>query len=249
MSLEFQRLRQVRGVLEVRTGLHIGSGKGGVEIGGVDNPVLRHPHTKLPYIPGSSLKGKLRSLLEWALQRVDAEGAPWNGRSRDLPFAELLSDPILRTFGTTQPQWQGGPTRLVVRDAQLQREWVKVIEERGLPITEDKMEVAINRIEGKAHKMGPRTMERVPAGAKFEFEFVFRQFSVDGDGGSGDLECLNRVFEGLKLLEGDALGGSGSRGYGQVRITGLEVDGENVQAAFDGLGAISLHKAQTVLAE
>ena len=246
MSIEFQGLRRVQGVIELKTGLHIGSGKAGVEIGGVDNPVLRHPHSKLPYIPGSSLKGKLRSLLEWALNRVDPDGSPWSG-DKNGDFAGLLADPILRTFGTTHKAWKGGPTRLVVRDAQLQRAWVKRLEDRGLPITEDKMEVTINRIEGKAHKMGPRTVERVPAGALFDFELTFRQFAVDGDSGKGDLECFNRVFEGLKLLEGDALGGSGSRGYGQVKITGLSVDGESVQERFDGLGQIDKEKAQSVV--
>jgi CRISPR-associated protein Csm3 len=248
MTVEFYKLRQVSGVLELRSGLHIGSGKSGVEIGGVDNPVLRHPHSKLPYIPGSSLKGKLRSLLEWALGRVDPMGSPWSGE-KEAAFEDLLRDPILRTFGTTRKEWRGGPTRLVVRDAQLQPEWVKRIEQRGLPLTEDKMEVAINRIEGKAHQMGPRTMERVPAGARFGFELSFRQFVVGDDGGRGDLECLNRVFEGLKLLEGDALGGSGSRGYGQIRITGLTVDGQAVQERFDQLGRISLDKAQLVVTE
>lgn len=248
MSVEFYKLRQIRGVLELRSGLHIGSGKSGVEIGGVDNPVLRHPHTKLPYIPGSSLKGKLRSLLEWALDRVDPSGSPWNGE-KSAPFETLVQDPILRIFGTTRKEWRGGPTRLVVRDAELQKEWVTRIEQRGLPLTEDKMEVAINRIEGKAHNMGPRTMERVPAGARFRFELSFRQFALDGDGGKGDLEHLNRVFEGLKLLEGDALGGSGSRGYGQIRILELAVDGQSVQESFEGLGRIKRETAQVVVAE
>lgn len=249
MTIEFYKLRQIRGVLELRSGLHIGSGKAGVEIGGVDNPVLRHPHHKRPYIPGSSLKGKLRSLLEWALDRVDSSGEPWSGHE-NAAFDSLLQDPILRIFGTARKEWRGGPTRLVVRDAELQKEWVTRIEQRGLPLTEDKMEVTIDRIRGAAaHSVGPRIMERVPAGARFDFELSFRQFAVGGDGGKGDLEYLNRVFEGLKLMEGDALGGSGSRGYGQIRIAELAVDGESVQKQFDGLGRIVREKAQVVVAE
>jgi len=248
MSVELKRLRHIEGVIELRTGLHIGSGKGGVEIGGVDSPVIRHPHTKLPYIPGSSLKGKLRSLLEWALQRVSDDGSPWSNEKCG-SFDDLLADPILRTFGTTHKQWRGGPTRLIVRDAGLQPTWVSRIEERGLPVTEDKTEVAINRIEGKAHKMGPRTVERVPAGARFDLSLSFRQFTVNGDDGRGDLDCLNRVFEALKLLEGDALGGSGSRGYGQVRFTKLTVDGVDVQARFDALEPVDKDRAQVVVAD
>src|SRR6202158_3439962 len=56
----------LEGDLECQTGLHIGAGKGSLEIGGADNPVVKDAFG-LPYIPGSSLRGKLRSLLENAL--------------------------------------------------------------------------------------------------------------------------------------------------------------------------------------
>jgi len=72
---------------------------------------------------------------------------------------------------------------------------------------------------------------------------------VNGDDGRGDLDCLNRVFEALKLLEGDALGGSGSRGYGQVRFTKLTVDGVDVQARFDALEPVDKDRAQVVVAD
>ncbi|WP_297499767.1 type III-A CRISPR-associated RAMP protein Csm3, partial [Thermococcus sp.] len=54
----------IRGRIKALTGLHIGSQRDVSEIGGIDNPVIKDPHTGLPYIPGSSLKGKLRSLFE-----------------------------------------------------------------------------------------------------------------------------------------------------------------------------------------
>src|SRR5258708_19358037 len=54
------------GDLHCETGLHIGAGKGSLEIGGADNPVVKDAFG-LPYIPGSSLRGRIRSLLENAL--------------------------------------------------------------------------------------------------------------------------------------------------------------------------------------
>lgn len=220
------------GTIELRSGLAIGAGKDSIEIGGIDNPVIKHPHTGEPYIPGSSLKGKLRFLLEWAFDRIREDGLPWGAdtRKQDRPAPE---DPILRIFGTPidKETWTGGPTRLMVRDAMLDPKWLAHANEKLLPLTEEKVEVVIDRIAGKAHKIGPRHMERVPAGARFGMEMVFRVFDL-GDGGKRDEECLNWLIQGLYLLELDALGGSGSRGYGRVAfrdLTYVDLDGREVR--------------------
>lgn len=244
MKIAQCKTHEIRGELLLQTGLHIGSGRDAVEIGGVDSPVIKHPHTQQPYIPGSSLKGKLRSLLEWALGRVDPEGKPWGmGKGHDPADA---SDAILRIFGTTDDRWQGGPTRLIVRDLCLQKTWVDQLMERSLPMTEDKTEVIIDRIQGKAGAFGPRTIERIPAGARFDVEILFREFDLDGDGGAGDRECLNRLLEAMKLLEKDALGGSGSRGYGKVRFQNLTLNGKPIQTQFDAIQEVRKEKAGTV---
>jgi len=57
-------ITEISGTLIVKTGLRIGAGDTEMRIGGLDNPIIKHPHTLEPYIPGSSLKGKVRSLLE-----------------------------------------------------------------------------------------------------------------------------------------------------------------------------------------
>lgn len=244
MKIEQCKTHEIRGELLLQTGLHIGSGRDAVEIGGVDSPVIKHPHTQQPYIPGSSLKGKLRSLLEWALGRVDPEGKPWGMGKGHNPADS--SDAILRIFGTTDDRWQGGPTRLIVRDLCLQKTWVDQLMERSLPMTEDKTEVIIDRIQGKAGAFGPRTIERIPAGARFDVEILFREFDLDGDGGAGDRECLNRLLEAMKLLEKDALGGSGSRGYGKVRFQNLTLNGKPIQTQFDAIQEVRKEKAGTV---
>jgi CRISPR-associated protein Csm3 len=223
---------RVTATLVLRSGLHIGAGKDAIEIGGLDLPVVKHPFTQEPYIPGSSLKGKLRSLLEWALNRVENDGNVWGSNKNSQYDA---SDPVLRAFGTTHKQWRGGPTRLLVRDAYLDPAWAAAIREQGLAFTEEKMEVSIDRLQGKAKDGGLRRTERVPAGAHFELDMAFKVFDWNGDSGKTDRDCLNRVLEGLKLLERDALGGSGSRGYGRVRVENLKVDERDVQAGFDAI--------------
>ncbi|HRY15554.1 MAG TPA: type III-A CRISPR-associated RAMP protein Csm3 [Candidatus Competibacteraceae bacterium] len=226
-------IHHITATLVLRSGLHIGAGKDAIEIGGVDLPVVKQPFTQEPYIPGSSLKGKLRSLLEWALNQVEDDGSVW-GSNKNKQYKN--DDPILRAFGTTHKQWRGGPTRLLVRDAYLEKVWADSIRDQGLAFTEEKMEVTIDRIQGKAKdNIGPRRTERVAAGARFELDMVFKVFDWNSDSGKSDRDCLNRVLEGLKLLERDALGGSGSRGYGRVRVENLKVDERDVQTGFDAI--------------
>ncbi len=239
MQIELIKTYKITATLELMTGLHIGSGKEAIQIGGMDSPVVKNPFTQEPYIPGSSIKGKLRSLLEWTLNCVEPDGSIWGS---DGNKSYEPNDPILRTFGITHKEWQGGPTRIIVRDAFLNSEWAKSVRERNLTFTEEKWEVTIDRIQGKAASMGPRQIERIPAGARFDLEIVFKQFNVDGDNGQTDRDCLNRLIEGLKLLEKDALGGSGSRGYGRVRITNLHLEDRNIQEHFDKIDKIDPKK-------
>ncbi|MEK0085284.1 type III-A CRISPR-associated RAMP protein Csm3 [Benzoatithermus flavus] len=220
---------RIEGKIKLLSGLHIGAGKDTIEIGGIDNPVVKHPHTQEPYIPGSSLKGRLRFILEWAFDCVRTDGQPWGFNTGDPRQSFTPDDPILRIFGSPakREQWGGGPTRLIVRDAFLDRGWLEDVLARGLPLTEDKTEVLIDRIAGKAHdRVGPRQTERVPAGAVFDLAMVFRLYDT-GDGGRRDRECLRWLLAGLSLLEQDALGGSGSRGYGRVTFEDLTVVDEN----------------------
>ncbi|HXG31807.1 MAG TPA: type III-A CRISPR-associated RAMP protein Csm3 [Bryobacteraceae bacterium] len=227
--IEYVGRHTITGTVEVVTGLRIGAGKETIEIGGLDNPVIKHPHTQEPYIPGSSLKGKLRSLMEWAMNRIEDNGAVWGTRT------VRNGDEILRIFGVTSDEWKDGPSRLVVRDAFLNKDWAREKIGEGLPLTEEKTEVVIDRIQGKAGGPGPRRMERVPAGARFDLEMVFKVYSVNGDGGEGDRRCLELLVQAMKLLEQDALGGSGSRGYGKVRFCDLKLDGKPIQEQFDAI--------------
>ena len=211
--------KKIEGIIEVVTGLHIGGSSSTIEIGGRDNPVIRNPISKEPYIPGSSLKGKMRSLLELRLGKIEGDPASkFYGEVHS--WCNDSSCPICTIFGTSGEEGDIGPTRLIVRDAFLDTEFKRNLESRGIgwspiAITEDKFENSINRITARAN---PRNFERVVAGAIFAFNMNYRVFS-NGDNGVSDEQMFPYVLDALRLIEDDALGGAGSRGCGQVKFT------------------------------
>lgn len=241
MRIRLIQLYELTGTVEILTGLHIGAGKETLEIGGVDGPVVKHPHTGEPYVPGSSLKGKLRSLMEWAANKVPvSDNQPYYGVDANADYDP--ADRLLRIFGVTAKKWKGGPSRLIVRDSFPAPDWVRQVASLGLPLVEEKTEVTIDRIQGKAAAMGPRTMERVPAGARFALEMLFKVFDVNDDGGQTDRQALSELIKTMKLLEQDALGGSGSRGCGKLRFLNLKLrplrppgEARSIQQRFDNL--------------
>lgn len=204
-------ITQIRARLAVVTGLHIGAGDLAMRIGGIDNPVVRHPATEEPYIPGSSLKGKIRALLEWTSGAVTSD-KPLGLADRGKPGVE----PILRLFGVGggDTSTDIGPSRLSIADAPLTEPFRAP--GRNAQVTEAKFENSIHRIQGTA--TNPRQTERVVSGTEFAFAASIRRFA-------GDPDLVQLFLRGLRLLEMDALGGSGSRGYGKVRFEDLSVDG------------------------
>jgi len=200
------------------TGLHIGGTGGGIRIGGIDKEIVRDPITQRPYIPGSSLKGKIRCLLEKHYQ------LPINRRigqtyihSCDNPES-YKTCPVCRVFGIPAEEKFGTQTRLLVRDTLLSEESERLLRDLSLerPYAETKTEVSIDRITSAAN---PRTIERVPAGAVFGPGEMIYTITNSDDGKADpkqDVEQLVVIFEGMKLLEDDYLGGLGSRGSGKV---------------------------------
>lgn len=195
----------IKGTIEVLTGLHIGGNKEEIEIGGMDNPVIKNPITKEPYIPGSSIKGKMRSLLELKYNKTP------NGE----PCA-CGNCQICNIFGCSKSANLQVPTALIVRDATLNekktKENLQLIENdfSVFNLIEEKTENTINRLIGTAKS--PRKQERVVPGTIFDFEMVFRVFADDKE------ELLKYIKEGLDLLQADYLGGNGSRGCGKIKI-------------------------------
>jgi len=198
------------------TGLHIGGSPGTLAIGNVDNPVIRNPLNGQPYVPGSSLRGKMRSQLEKEL------GAPQNvpiGKDVWIHSAttadEYRDSMVSQTFGVSG-NFSSEPTRLVVRDAFLTPESVEALKETrtDLPFTEVKWEAAIDRVTSSAT---PRQQERVPAGAIFRGALTFSLYNDI----ARDADLFSNIVRGLRLVEEDYLGGQGARGSGQVRFSNI----------------------------
>ncbi len=228
---QLTNITTITATLELVSGLRIGAGDSEMRIGGVDNTVMRHPHTQAPYIPGSSLKGKMRSLLEWRSGAVKEEPLGWQDLQNASGAAQAEVKRILQLFGISGDAKLGkemleiGPSRLSFWDCNLQASWEQEIRNNNQMLTEVKSENRINRISGVAEH--PRQTERVPAGARFDFRLSVKRLAGDGD------ELLATVLQGLKLLELDSIGGSGSRGYGKVKFVGLAVDGQDKQTEFE----------------
>ncbi len=206
--------KKISGKIVVKTGLHIGAGNEKVEIGGMDNPIIRNPLTHEPYIPGSSLKGKMRSIMEWKTGKLESTG----GKVCSCGKADCE---ICRVFGSANNSDSAndrGPTRLIVRDAVLTDEWKEKFR-NGFPLVEEKNENSLNRITAEAN---PRPIERVVPGVEFDFEISYRVIDT-GDGGKMDKDYFESVvLESLKILQSDYLGGGGSRGNGQIEFADLK---------------------------
>jgi CRISPR-associated protein Csm3 len=218
--------------LELLTGLRIGGGDTEMHIGGVDNSIIKHPITQEPYLPGSSIKGKIRSLLEWRSGAVKAAPLSWQDYQQANTTQQSHVLHILQLFGlggadslTEEQAQKVGPSRLSFWDCSLNADWVQAVKEDYLPLTEVKSENRINRIAGTAEH--PRQTERIPAGAKFDFRLSIKQITSD------DQTLMDTLLAGLKLLELDSLGGSGSRGYGKIKFMNLKINGEDKSAQFE----------------
>lgn len=218
--MKLTKISTLTGRIRLETGLHIGAGDAEMHIGGTDNPVLRHPVTRRPYIPGSSLKGKMRSLLEWRTGAVQPQPLGFKDYERLGKRADIAA--IIKLFGISggdqlveKEAREIGPTRLAFWDCALAESWARPLEDNNQPLTEVKSENRIDRIRGVAEH--PRNTERVPAGAEFDFRLSIK--ILDGD------NLLDTVKAGLRLIELDSLGGSGSRGYGKVKFIDLALDG------------------------
>lgn len=249
---------RITSTLLVETGLHIGGGGENLDIGGLDKPVIRDPLTQYPYLPGSSIKGKLRAILERLLNkplnRFGGSGV-YRYESDDLDdyytkidgqfihYQGARNCPVSRVFGSTggsncwiktsiatsqglefndkdtetingdkysKIKGRNAPARLIVRDCHLLPESADLLRkvDTGLYMTEWKFENSIDRITSAAN---PRQFERVPAGAEFKLELIYTV-----EDATQAAEDLQNLAIALAILEDDALGGHGSRGYGKI---------------------------------
>ena len=200
----------ITGTIEVISGMHIGGSNAFSAIGAVDSPVVRDTLSGLPLLPGSSLKGKMRTLLARAVNQSFVENPDGD------------DEKIIRLFGSANGRIKAG--RLIFSDAVMSN--FPELERRGIRTsTEVKFENTISRATAVAN---PRQIERVIRGSKFPLEIIY-EFAPSKDG-QGDPaaeipEDFGIIAKGLALLEYDYIGGSGTRGYGRIGFNGLKVSG------------------------
>lgn len=191
----------IKGKIVAESGIMIGGNNAAFEIGGTDKQVIRNPINKMPYIPGSSLKGKMRALFELSQGTIGADGGP------TLNPAHLAAQLFGYIKNKREGQDKQQPSRLIVRDGELLN--ADQFPDTDLLYTEVKAENSVNRVDAKAN---PRFFERVPKGAKFDLNITINVFDTDENGDS----FLNYTYEALRLVQDDYLGGSGARGNGQI---------------------------------
>ncbi|MDP3029805.1 MAG: type III-A CRISPR-associated RAMP protein Csm3 [Deltaproteobacteria bacterium] len=225
----------IKGKIKAETALHIGGSKTGIDIGGVDNTVIKD-HEGKPYIPGSSLKGKMRSLLEKAEGLASDDKRVWQKKPQKADKSDgiglhICNEPecaICNIFGRNNGPYevvkdgsqlninQTTPSRLIFRDGELIDSSIPedVKENLEFEWTEVKWENSIDRITSAAN---PRQQERVPRGAEFELELVYNIYTEE------DKTRFRKVLKAMQLLEDDYLGGSGSRGYGKISFNNIKI--------------------------
>jgi CRISPR-associated protein Csm3 len=217
-----------KGKITLLTGLHIGGSKSSLDIGGIDLNVVKTPKG-LPFIPGSSLKGKLRSLLA----KLDGSPSVEEDTTNVIRIFGAPGDDKIRSFEHL--------TRIYVRDADLDEPHFDLMfgkkDERRDSMETDftvaKYENTIDRLTGTAKH--PRQIERVPAGGRFNFEMVYDIYNDHHEE-----DDLKRLRLAMQLLELDYLGGQGSRGYGKIKFQKVQtIDGKQVRT--DGHEEIRLN--------
>lgn len=215
---------QIRGIVELKTGMHIGGSEAFAAIGAVDSPVIRDIQTGKPMLPGSSVKGKIRTLLAKEL-------------NEKITQPDCDHERILRVFGSSK-KGDIRPSRILVSDMFLANG--EELKSMGIQTyTEVKFENSISRTTGVAN---PRQIERTVRGSKFDLDIIYEVTNKETE--NEIIEDFELIAEGLKLLEYDYLGGSGSRGYGKVSFNNL-----NAKAVVGNINTELVNKCESVLQE
>ncbi len=198
---------EITGKIIVDTGMHIGGSSEFAAIGAIDSPVIRDAFHNLPIIPGSSLKGKMRSLL----------AKRYNNKIVSEPNED--AEILLRLFGSSKKN-QIQASRLIFSDAVMENK--EELKEKGIiSETEAKFENTINRLSAAAN---PRQIERVIRGAVFPLQIIYDIYWVEENKDTEIEEDFQVIKEGLQLLEYDYLGGHGSRGYGKIHFEDIDIE-------------------------
>jgi CRISPR-associated protein Csm3 len=227
---------RITGILTIVTGLHIGASSEFAPIGAVDSVVVRDPLTRKPIIPGSSLKGKMRTLLA----RTETDNPVLQDTTKD-------SLHICRLFGSNEFRFSDKekrqiPARLQFCDLFVKDESIaKFKDKTDLYLTEIKFENTISRITSVAN---PRQIERVPAGMEFGLNLIYNLENEDDL--ENDFQNIARAF---KLLQADYLGGHGTRGYGRISISNIKATSLKILKGVEGVKPVDTSAIEAILKE
>jgi len=216
---------QITGKIETVTGMHIGGSSAFAAIGAVDAPVIKDIRTGLPMLPGSSLKGKMRTLL----------AKEYNEKLAVKPDDDC--EQLLRIFGSARKDAMR-PSRVIIPDMVMEN-WEEIKKQGIQSKTEVKFENTIDRIKAVAN---PRQIERTLRGSVFPLEIIYEVGVNEGE--AQIVEDIGILAEGFRLLQYDYLGGNGSRGYGKVAFSDLSAD-----AVIGDVSAAVLEKCNQLLKE
>lgn len=204
----------IRGTIDLLSGMRVGGSDDVLQIGGTDLTCIKDPVTGKPYVPGSSMKGKMRSALE---RHYECFSRDRKGNLQPCSCAHHEC-PVCRLFGPhMNPNHDLGPTRIRVHDAPLTSDDFKI---------ELKTESINRRDTGAAEH--PRTLERVAAGARFRLEFGVQEYDLDQDFPYKDADgkevkgrdaLIAVVYHCIDLLEDGGIGAGTGKGYGQIKVT------------------------------
>lgn len=228
--MKLKSIKNIEATIELVTGMRVGGSTDIIEIGGNDSPVVRNPLSKELYIPGSSIKGKMRMLMEWVEGKIDNNG--------NVHTCSDPSCPVCRIFGRgakESEEAKSGPTRIAVKDAYLtkkSRERLEELKNRTGLDTEWKYENNINRLTSAAT---PRNSERIPAGISFKFNVSYKVLDMEDDGNLDEGLFEHVVLRALKGLEIEGIGGGVSRGNGQIKFIELKINEEDYLEEFKNI--------------
>jgi CRISPR-associated protein Csm3 len=230
-------------------------------IGGGDTypMVTRKPYSgigllEVPYIPGSSFKGRMRGLLELALnkkfyttdQRIWQHVRNLSAMSPDDFVDDVLNRCVIdELFGYAAAQYKQiaerighehksvdvdkifnmlAITRLIIDDFFPTEDYVKQIGAKS--VADFLEEKSENRIDRITSAADPRDIVRVKPGVRFGGRITLLLFDNDADVIE---KYLTTLATGLRLIEETYLGASGSRGYGRVKFSKIAIAVEKVQ--------------------
>lgn len=190
----------IEACLTTVSSLYIGAGADREAGGSRDLPVLRNALDDMPIVPGSSLRGRMVTLLK--AHCPDA-----------IAGEETAAQALAILFGTP-----GKRSALSFWDCQPEVPWAYEHRAAGLALTHWRSEQA----PMPDKRLVFRRRELISAGVRFRFRLTLLAAQAE-NAGLPTQAALDRVRQGLLLMEQHGIGGATVRGFGRVAFSDVTV--------------------------